>query len=183
MMVGVRRFTAWTVAHSSSRQRAISAAPDTAVVGRACKRAGDDRIAALGPAHRLHDVAEEARVQIAEEADEPPVRRAVHQHLRHLRLRIAARRGDRIAVLVERLEILAVERDPSILARQHRVRLRARGDQDRAGRQPRLGAVGRASTSPAAWPNRSTSTARGDRPSAKRTPSSSAFATSSWFSV
>ena len=38
-------------------------------------------IAALGAAHRLDDVAEEARMQVAEEADEAAVLRPVHQHL------------------------------------------------------------------------------------------------------
>ena len=81
-----------------------------------------------------------------------------------------------------------------VLARQHRVRLGAGGDQDRARRQHdllagvliRLGrwpptSVGacRVSFSAAACPKTSTSTSTGVSISAKRMPSSIAFATSS----
>ncbi len=62
-------------ARSARRRRPASpAAP--------AKRARHHGIAALRAAHRLHHVAEEARVQVAEEADEAAVGGAVHQHLR-----------------------------------------------------------------------------------------------------
>jgi len=140
------------------------------------------RIALLGAAHRLHDVAGEGRMQVAEERHEAAVSGAIHQHTHLGGLGHPLRRGG-MALLVERAEILAVDEGVRrVLARQHGVGLRARGHQDvRAGKV--------ASTfwpfcSPAtlralAWPVASTSTATGDRPSAKRMSSSSAFSTSS----
>ncbi len=96
------------------------------------------RIALLGAAHRLHDVAGERRMQVAEERHEAVVGVAVHQHA-HLRgLRHAlGRRG--IALLVERAKVLAVDEGVRrILARQHGVGLRAGGHEDGARRQDRL---------------------------------------------
>jgi hypothetical protein len=94
--------------------------------------------------------------------------------------------------LVEQAEVLAVEPEMrGILAREHRVGLRARRDEDRARGQSRLPNSCH-TPSPSLWccdlerarvAVASTSTLSGVSPSAKRMPSSSAFSTSSWFSV
>ena len=95
-----------------------------------------DRVALLGARHRLHHVAEERRMQVAEEARRAAVGADVGEHggLRGLaRPRCDL---DRRAVLVEHAEVLAVEMEVrGVLAREHRVGLRAGGDQDRARRQ------------------------------------------------
>ncbi len=155
------------------------------VAGRRSERAGDDGIAALGAAHRLHHVAEEARVQVAEEADEAAVVGA-----RCISTWACVRLGE--AALRRRLDgrprpppgnsgRRAGCGDPRAPARCSAGCRRRPGWRGPAGLPPcrRRGAAsarrrGRCS---------SVSTASGVRPSAKRTPSSSAFATSSWFSV
>ena len=127
----------------------------------------------------------------------PSGRRCVkHPHRRGLGDALGLRR---VAVFVEGLEIAAVERDVvGIFAAEHGVRLGSGGDENGARRQHdllarslvRVGAVAadlgrlcRVSRSAAAWPKTSTSTSSGVRHSAKRMPSSIAFATSSWLSV
>ena len=77
-------------------------------------------------------------MQVAEERHEAIVGVAVHQYAHVARLADAL--GCHvIAGLVEGAEILAVDEGVRrILARQHRVGLRPRGDQDGAGRERRL---------------------------------------------
>ena len=72
-------------------------------------------------------------MQVAEEARRAAVGANVGEHCRLRRLDVTAFRLDRCSALVEQAEVLAVEREASgVLARQHRIGLRARGDQDRA---------------------------------------------------
>ena len=80
-------------------------------------------------------------MQVAEEADEAAVFGAVHQHLGDVGLGQAAHRRDRGAGRIHRLEILAVELEAPVLARQHGVGLGAGGDQHGAGGQLRFRAV------------------------------------------
>jgi hypothetical protein len=73
-MVGVSRMTSCTVA----RKLGIKACKEFGIADRGGgqdvrKDAADDRIALLGTAHGLDDIAEEGRVQIAQEAHEAPV--------------------------------------------------------------------------------------------------------------
>ena len=141
-MVGVSRCTACT-----RRHQFLPAARDQFGAGDRRRLLRGERtrhhgVAALGAAHRLHDIAEEARMQVAEEADEAAVVGAVHQHMRRIGLGEAAHHGDRRAGLVHRLEIPAVQLDAAVLARQHGVGLGARGDQDRARRQHDLRPIG-----------------------------------------
>ena len=91
-------------ARSSSSRRAISAAGATADGGWRASIRLTHRIALLGARHRLHDVAGEGRMQIAEEADGAAVRPHAHQHVRRRRLGDALGRH-RLPVLVEGLEI------------------------------------------------------------------------------
>ena len=101
-----------------------------------CEDAGYYRKTLLRAAHRFHDVAEERRMQVAEEAHEAPVGAPVEQDLGTLGLRRAALWLHRLAGLVAGLEVLAVEREAhAFFPRQHRVRLRAGGDEHRAGGQ------------------------------------------------
>ena len=137
-MVGVSRSTRTTLA----RQALVGLGQD---LGRRALRrrellhgARQHRIALLGAAHRLHDVAGEGRMQVAEERHEAAVGVAIHQHAHVGGLGDALGRG-RVALLVERAEILAVDEGVRrVLARQHRVGLRARRHQDGARRQGRL---------------------------------------------
>ena len=113
-MVGVSRFTSCTVGDEISRHRAISA---LAVRGLVRRLRGEDPrhhgVAALGAAHRLDHVAEETRVQVAEETDEAAIAvgaGAVHQHVRHVGLEGEAALGLTGApALVHRLEIPSVQ--------------------------------------------------------------------------
>ena len=130
-MVGVSRLTACTVATRSSRQRSISSAPVIAVCGACGQHARNHRVAAFGAAHCFDHVAEEARVQVAEETDEAAIAGFVHQHVVDIRLGQAALRRNLGAGFIDRLEIPAIELDPAILPRQHGVWLRAGGHQDR----------------------------------------------------
>ena len=107
-----------------------------------CQHVAHHGVAALGPAHGLHHIAEEARMQITEEGDEAAVFGLVHQHIRPFRLRKAALRRHAGAGEVDRLEILAVQLDAPVLARQHGVGLGAGGHDHRACRQHRLAAIG-----------------------------------------
>src|SRR4029077_15054131 len=86
-------------------------------------------------AHRLDDIAEKTGVQVAEKADRAPVGTQMREHPYRRWLHDPLRRR-RVAALVERAEIAAVERDVvGVLTAQHGVRLSAGGDQDRSRRQ------------------------------------------------
>ena len=94
--------------------------------------AGDDGVALLGPAHRLHHVAGEGWMQIAEKADGAAVGAERGEHADGGGLGELLRLH-RMAVFVHRLEITAVDENVRrVFALQHGVRLRARGHQDRA---------------------------------------------------
>ena len=93
------------------------------------------RPALLGARHRLHHVAGEGGMQVAEEADGAAVAAQALQHLDGLRLGQLLRLHG-LAVVVDCLEVLAVETELlGIFARQHRVGTRARGDQHGPRRQ------------------------------------------------
>ena len=147
-MFGVSRTTSWTVARSSRSSLSTEIAVADCRCGRALRQhPRHHRIALLRAGHRLHHVARERRMQIAEEAD-----RASHPRESTSAPATCRRLGDalrlhRIAVFVDGLELLAVERNVvRVLARQHRVGLRAGRDQNRARRQraSRAGLVQRA---------------------------------------
>ena len=100
--------------------------------------AGQHRIALLGAAHRLHDVAGKGRMQVTEERHRPAVGMAIHQHAHVARLADALGRC-RVALLVEGAEVLAVDESVRrILARQHGVGLGTRRHEDGACRKRRL---------------------------------------------
>ena len=95
-----------------------------------------DRIALLGRAHGLDDVARPAGMQVAEEGQHAPVGHARQQHLRGGRFAGAVLGADWRTVFVDRLEILAVEAEMhAVFAGQHGVGLRAGGDEHAACRQ------------------------------------------------
>ncbi len=76
-------------------------------------------------------------MQIAEEADEAPVFEPRQQYLGVRRLGQGIFRLYRRAIFAAGLEIFAVELElPGMFAREHRVRLRARRDENRVRRQP-----------------------------------------------
>ena len=78
-------------------------------------------------------------MQVAEETGGASIGQDIGQHCGLRRLGESAQHFHAVAVLVEHAEILAVEVEVrGILARQHRVGLRARGDENRARRQRRL---------------------------------------------
>src|SRR5713226_8677680 len=77
---------------------------------------------------------------VAEETEEASVGETRKQYLRALGLRDRVLRLERLSVLVAGLEVFAVEREMrGVLAREHGVRLRAGGDEDRVRRQPVFG--------------------------------------------
>ncbi len=140
-MVGVSRITSCTVARSSSLRRAtncvIARVPTPAA--RVASTRLTMRIALLGAAHRLDHVAEEGRMQIAEEADEAAIRfarAAAPRTSRGLALRFGF---TGVAVLVARLEVAAVQREMRrVLARQDGVGLRAGRHQNACARAARV---------------------------------------------
>src|SRR5579875_2990851 len=74
-------------------------------------------------------------MQITEEADRAPIRTQRNQNMRSRRLG-QAHRLNRLSVLIDRLEVAAIELEIlSILARQHRIRLRSGSDQNGSRRQ------------------------------------------------
>ena len=98
------------------------------------QHAAHHRVTLLRTAHGLDDVAEEGRVQVAEEADEASVAVTVQQHVRALGLGDRAFGLHRSAGFVARLEILAVQLEMrGIFSGEYGVRLRARRDQQGAG--------------------------------------------------
>src|SRR5579875_2190914 len=121
----------------------------------------------LGARHRLHHIAGEGGVEIAEGGDAAALAVEMDEELRLLRLGHALRL-DRAARLVDRLEV----------ARVARVTL-----SPVSASLPSAPTLVRRMRKAAAWPNWSSSTASGARHSAKRTPSSIAFSTSSWLRV
>ena len=88
-------------------------------------------VALLGAGHRLHHVARERRVQIAEKADAPAV--FAHGHQNGCRGRFCdALRLDRLAVFIHGSEPFPVEEDVgTVFPAQHRVWLRAGRYQNR----------------------------------------------------
>ena len=191
-MFGVRRITSCTTARSSSfscRQQLGRRGLD----GRAPREhARDHRIALLRAAHRLHHVAGERRMQVAEEADRAPVLAAATS-ARATCCGFAIRSGfTGLPVFVDGLEVPAVERTrcarprapaPCWAACRRPPGSICAGSVTRLARRQQL-AVASSNDALQAQRRRrartaSTSTSSGARHSAKRTPSSSAFATSS----
>ena len=74
-------------------------------------------------------------MEIAEEADEASVLGPVHEHIRRFRLGHRALGLDALPGRVDRLEIAPVEADAPILAGEHGVGLRSRGNEHRARRE------------------------------------------------
>ena len=195
-IVGVSRSTRTTVARSSpssAREERRVARADAGATLR--QHARHDRIALLRARHRLHDVAGERRMQVAEEAGRAAVGADVGEHRGLLGLGEALDRLDRLArprraarkYLPSRWKCAASSRASTVL-----------GCVPAAIRIVRAGSVACAYSCHTPSPSlcccdtreragarrrASTSTASGVRPSAKRMPSSSAFSTSSWLSV
>ncbi len=80
-------------------------------------------------------------MQVAEKADEAAILMAVHQHVVVVGLGERPRRRHGIARLVQRLEILAVELDAAVFARDHRIGMRSGGRQHCFRRQKHIRSV------------------------------------------
>ena len=137
---GVRRSTSCTVARSSSfscARKSASGSPEAGSTSR--EHAAHDGIALLGRCHRLHDVAEERRVHVAEIAHAAAVRRAASSSTRTsfgFEIAFSGRTGLPASSTAWKYRPSSAK-CAGVLAREHRVGLRAGRDEDRAARAAR----------------------------------------------